>query len=518
MNLCAGLTAPSQTWELILSQEGLPWELLDLREGVPEDRCSVLIIVRRLEPSEADAVLAYLRSGGGVIGSAHHLAGVLGTTARQERLSYVLGDSDESFGFSGVLDLGLVGGIPREANRLRTQQNDFALFAGPAKGGTAVLFPFDIHTAMTDIRTTTKAFYWQRERLPSERVSLVAKGEVRHLIHRALAYVHHARGLPYVHLWYFPSAEPNVLAFRVDTDGAPQRDIDTLYRVVRESGVDATWFVDVRAHESWLPHFATLAGQEIGLHCYEHRVSGDPAWNRRQMARGRDLLDAVGLAPRGFAAPYGTWRPDLASIIDEFGFVYSSEFSCAYDTFPLFPEIHDRLFRTLQVPIHPVSIGSLRQIGATAPQMDEYFRSLTAMKLARQEPLFFYHHPAHRHWDVVRNLLEGVRTLGVKPMTMGAYAMWWKDRTSVPLQMSMAKGVLSCSLVDTLLRRDLALHAIRSDGTEATFTPAEQVMLSSLSWRQKTSFPLPSDIRRIREIDPRRLLGDLYNAMLRRLK
>ena len=287
---------------------------------------------------------------------------------------------------------------------------------------------------------------------------------------------------------------------------------------MRESGVDATWFVDVRAHESWLPHFSTLTGQEIGLHCYEHRVAGDPAWNRRQIARGRDLLDAVGLSPRGFAAPYGTWRPDFASIIDEFGFAYSSEFSCAYDTLPLYPEIHDRLFRTLQVPIHPVSIGSLRRIGATAPQMDEYFRSLTAMKLARQEPLFFYHHPAHRHWDVVRHLLEGIRTLGIKPMSMGAYAMWWKDRAGVPLQMSVTKGVLSCSAADTLLRRDLALHAMRSDGTEAIFNPAEQVVLGTLSWQRETSFPNPPDIRRIREIDPRRLLGDLYNAMLRRLK
>ena len=518
MNLCAGLTAPSQTWELLLTQEGVPWHVVDLREGVPEDCCSVLVVVRPLEPLERDAVLAYLRSGGGVIGAAQHLAGTLGTTTRQERLSYVFGDGDEKFGFSGVLDLGLVGEIPREANRLRTQQNSSALFAGPANGGAAVLFPFDVHAAMTDSRTATKAFYWRRERLPSEQVSLVAKGEVRHLVHSALAYVHHTRGLPYVHLWYYPSGAPNVLAFRVDTDGAPQNDIDALYNVVRESGVGATWFVDVRAHESWLPHFVTLTGQEIGLHCYEHRVAEDPAWNRRQIARGRDLLDAIGLAPRGFAAPYGTWRPDLASIIDEFGFAFSSEFSCAYDTLPMIPEIHDRVFRTLQVPVHPVSIGSLSRIGATGPQMDEYFRSVTALKLSRHEPLFFYHHPTHRHWDVVRHLLEEIRSLGIKPMTLGAYAMWWKGRTSTPLQMSVTNGVLSCSSIDALLRGDLALHATRSDGSEATFSPAEQVVLSTLSWRARAPSHLPSDIRRIREIDPRRLLGDIYNAMLRRLK
>ena len=96
--------------------------------------------------------------------------------------------------------------------------------------------------------------------------------------------------------------------------------------------------------------------------------------------------------------------------------------------------------------------------------------------------------------------------------------MWWKGRTSIPLQISVTKGVLSCSSIETLLRRDLTLHATRSDGTEATFNPAEQVVLSTLSWRARAPSHLPSDIRRIREIDPRRLLGDLYNAMLRRLK
>jgi hypothetical protein len=103
-------------------------------------------------------------------------------------------------------------------------------------------------------------------------------------------------------------------------------------------------------------------------------------------------------------------------------------------------------------------------------------------------------------------------------MSLGAYAMWWKGRTGVPLQMSVTKGVLSCSAADTLLKHDLALHAMRSDGTEATFNPAEQVVLGTLSWQRETSSPNPSDIRRIREIDPRRLLGDLYNTMLRRLK
>ena len=120
----------------MLSQEGLPWQ----RPGSPGGSCrktaarssSSSGLLNRLKRTR---FVAYLRSGGGVIGSAHHLAGALGTTTRQENVFRTSSArAIESFGFPGVLDLGLIGGIPREANRLRTQQNDFALFAGPTHG------------------------------------------------------------------------------------------------------------------------------------------------------------------------------------------------------------------------------------------------------------------------------------------------------------------------------------------------------------------------------------------------
>jgi hypothetical protein len=225
---------------------------------------------------------------------------------------------------------------------------------------------------------------------------MVSRGEIFQLCHHALEYLHHCRSLPYVHLWYFPEMAPNILAFRIDTDGAARYDVDALYDVLSNAGVAGTWFLDVAAHEPWLPHFATLAGQELGVHCYEHRIEGDPDRQCAQWGRALAMMRHAGFAPQGLAAPFGAWNPGLGSAIDWLGLLYSSEFSYAYDTLPLVPEDVDRAFKTLQVPIHPISIGSLRRTAATSKQMVDYYRSTIGAHWTRDIPLFFYHHPSHR--------------------------------------------------------------------------------------------------------------------------
>ena len=79
-------------------------------------------------------------------------------------------------------------------------------------------------------------------------------------------------------------------------------------------------------------------------------------------------------------------------------------------------------------------------------------------------------------------------------------------------------GVVVAIVFDAVLF-DLLLRPLPAGMEQiTTFSPAEQVVLGTLTWQRETAFSNPPDFRRIREIDPRRLLGDLYNAMLRRLK
>lgn len=518
MNILAGITRRSRTWEQLLRREGLPWRSVNLATGEGVAECSIVIVAHPLDAGERDAVEQYLRGGGSLLAYAGHVAGVAGTSVRRETLHYIASDGDNIFPSVRMIDLALEADVPREANHLRTHLNHHAVFAGALLGGTAVLLPFDVQRALADTRTISKAFYARRDRLPTERVSLVSRGEIFQLCHDALEYLHHSRSLPYVHLWYFPGTAPNVLAFRIDTDGAPRHDVDALYEVLRNAGVAGTWFLDVAAHEPWLPHFAALAGQELGLHCYEHRIEKDLERQFAQWERALAMMRKAGFAPAGVAAPFGAWNPGLGEVIDRLGLLYSSEFSCAYDALPLVPEDDDRAFRTLQVPIHPISIGSLRRSGATSRQMEEYYRFTLDAHRERDIPLFFYHHPTHRHWDVVDGLLEHALSLHALPVSMGEYARWWIARDQIDTRFEVRASVLRIHGASALADARIGVRVSLSASHSMILPSEDTILLDSREPSVRKNPFIPDDLRRIREPDPRRLLGDLYTAMLRRLK
>ena len=517
MKLLAGLVAPSPVWEAILSQEGLPWMHLPSQEEW-FDMCSVLIVTRRLEGRDRDHAAHFLQRGGAVFGSAHHFNGLGKMSSRSVHVRYIISEGDPLFAPVRLIDLAMPGHIPREANHLRTDRNEHAVFAGELGGGIGVVLPFDMQAAMEDARVTPKAFYCRRERLPSERVSLVARGEIRHLVRSALAWLHHMRGLPYAHLWYYPGDSHSVATLRVDTDGAPRDDIDTLYRIMQDAGIRGTWFLDVQPHETWLPHFHSLVGQEIGLHCYEHRFGNNMKADEANMRRGNELLRAAGWNAAGFAAPFGTWTPAHGALIDRMGFAYSSEFGCGYDTLPFLPERHAATFTTLQIPIHPISIGSLMRTGASGRSMQQYFEDTAADLLSRQMPLFFYHHPTHRHWDVVHTMVNTYQNPGIMKLTLGEYARWWHQRALLDVAIDVAGHHIMVRNGDIADAADVYLHIVRPDGREALVSPAQPITLTTLHCELPRRSIVPDDLRRIRDVDPRRMLGELYSAMLRRLK
>jgi hypothetical protein len=518
MKVLVGVSAHSLFWEQLLRQEGIPYRVVDLAEGNAVSEFSVMVVPRLTTGSESEALLGYLRRGGAVMGAARHLPGLPGMKTRREPIEYVVTDGDQVFPTVGLLDLALRGDVPREANHLRTQQNTFAVFAGEISGGIGVVFPFDVAELFFDYRALAKAFYGRRERLPSERVSLVAKGEIQHLVHDALVYLHHARGLPYVHAWYHPGVAKNVLAFRVDTDAGTRPDIDALYRVVRGAGIRATWFLDVRAHEPWIQHFESMVEQEIGVHCYDHVAYTDEEQARYQLGRAKQVVEAVGFAPEGVAAPFGFWTPALARAIEQLGFAYSSEFGYAYDAFPIVGATRDATFAPPQIPVHPVSIGSLLRVGYRPDAMMEYYDRVVRTKLERDEPLFFYHHPGHRCPDVARFLLERAQHEGVMNMTLREYARWWKGRSAAPLFFDIRGSELHVESVSYLNEHGVGLRVLPEGRNEILVPPASVIDLKMLKADRRPAPSFPEDLRRIRETEPRRMLGDLYTAMLRRLR
>lgn len=518
MKIAAALLRPSFVWEEFLRQEGFPFRVMERGEEWSAEQQSLLIVTRPLAADEQSTVRQCLKGGGAVLGCARDLREIAGVAAGPGRIDYLLGEGSGLFGSVGLVDLGLEGEIPREARLLRTEQNTFAVFAGELLGGMAVILPFDPESALGDARPAMKNFYSRIERLPAERVSLVAKGEVRHLLRQSMEFLHLSRGLPYVHLWYFPGAARNLFAFRVDTDFAEKRDIDALYALARSHDMGLSWFIDVESHRPLLAHFRSMAGQEFGVHCYAHAVDPLEEPNRRNFSKAKQILREAGFDGRGLAAPYGIWNPALARVTVELGFAYSSEFSWAYDTLPGLPATTECVYDVLQVPIHPICVGSLRKAGHSESQMREYFNLMLDWKSARSEPLIFYHHPSDRHWGVLDELFRQADERGVLKTTLGEYAAWWNRRTGTSVDVVLRGEVLDLEYDAERGGGELSLRVIRAPGKESLVGLSPRIELRAPEWKERLAFLPPSDLRRTREFDTRTLLAEIHARMTRRAR
>lgn len=516
MILRLGMIGESPGWEELLRQEGVPFGTVTPGDADPAGY-SAMVICRPLTPDEASFLREFLRRGGAFIGYAGYLSGLAEAAAAPVRLRYLeAGDNPVLSGLS-LIDVEYDGLIHREANFLRTEDNLFAAFFGEMHGGWGVVTPFDPGLALEDFRAAERYFYARRERLPSERVSRVSKGEVLHLVHAALQRLHHVRGYPYAHLSNFPTGWKNVFALRIDTDAGTRDEVNRLAAIAREFDIGLTWFVDAASHEGWLRRFAELPGHEVGLHCYQHRIFLDGAKDAANVRRGLDAMRDAGVPARSFAAPFGFWSPDLARTVDDAGFTYSSEFSWAYDALPHRPVISGCRFRTLQVPVHPVSIGSLRRAGFTPAHMKTYFADVTEQKLKRLEPLFFYHHPGHHEWGVIRSICELAISRQARPVTLGRYAEWWERRAGVvPHVAFQEETVETAPHGGGTSPVDIALTVSRSGGETAEVGIGATVSLKSLTWKQEQEFRPPPDIKRTREFDLRGAIGRQFTRLQRR--
>jgi hypothetical protein len=309
-----------------------------------------------------------------------------------------------------------------------------------------------------------------------------------------------------------------VFACRVDTDRGTPQQIDALHAAAREYDLRMSWFLDVRSHEAWLGRFAEMADQEIGVHSYDHRTTGGEPADLKNIRKAIGLMEPHTGRSEGFAGPFGIWNTGLAGAIDAAGFSYSSEFSFAYDALPFFPESGGRRFRALQVPVHPVCIGSMLKAGYDGERMTAYFRRVMERKLLRAEPLFFYHHPTHMHWEVVRAMIRTAREAGVPFMSLGEFARWWRTRLNTRFGFEADGTGIRITTPDRetpLPAEAFGVRCSRSDGTVCVAPAETPVSAGSPAWRPRRTAPVPDDLRRIREPDLRSSLGAIMDSILR---
>lgn len=510
MNLKIGILGGHTGWWTLLQQIGVPHEVVT--DSLLPDEFSVIVASDMVDDRESEMLRQYLGLGGAVLCSVKVYARIRQITAQIANIDYLYPGNNSIFNSLGIIDIYARCQLAWNANELKTNRGSLAARIGTQADDLVVALPFDPAAMVLDQRTGIKSFYSPEDRLPFETVSRATKGEIRALVLRCLELLHHRRGLPFVHLWNFPNGARSLFCLRIDTDIGTEEQLRDLSQVVNRNDISATWFVDAKNHAKSIKSFMGVHEQELGVHCFDHETFPDYDRNVQNIQKAQALLHNSEFRLRGFAAPFGKWNEELGRAIIDCGFEYSSEFSYDYDNLPSVPHLQSG-GGALQVPIHPICIGSLKQHGYNNEQMIRYFASVVERKIAVHEPIIFYHHPRDMNLAVLEWLFKEMRYEKVPVKTMGEYVWWWKMRASSIPELQYVNGKVN--LQSVRLDKSLYIRLVHPNGTEAIIPASEQIVLETVRWEPKsTAWIMPEDYLRTRRFNYRIPLVSGVNAAM----
>ena len=510
MNMKIGILGGQAGWHILLQQIGVPHAVIT--DSLLPDEFAVAVVSDTVDDRESEMLRQYLALGGAVLCSVKVYARIRQITAQIGHVDYLYPGHNSVFQSLGIVDIYARCELAWNANDLKTNRGSFSAHVGTHPDDLVIALPFDPAALVMDCRTAVKSFYSPERRLPFETVSKVSKGEIRTLVLRCLELLHHRRELPFVHLWSFPNGARSLFCLRIDTDTGTNKQLKDLSLVVNRNGISATWFVDAKSHAKSIRSYMEVNAQELGVHCFNHETFPDYERNVQNIRKAQALLRNSKFRLQGFAAPFGIWNGELGRAIVDCGFEYSSEFSYDYDNLPSVPQLQAG-DGALQVPIHPICIGSLKRHGYNNEQMIRYFASVVERKIAVREPIIFYHHPRDMHLEVLEWFFQEMRSEKVPAKTMGEFASWWKMRTaSIPeLQYANGKVRLHGSRSD----KSLYVRIVQPNGTEAIIPASEQIVLETVRWEPKSvTWKMPDDYLRARRFNYRIPLVRGVNAAM----
>lgn len=370
----------------------------------------------------------------------------------------------------------------------------------------------DLDRQLLNTQNARKYFYHPHGKHPNEVVSRISKANIIRLLHYNIKQLFLAAGLPFVHLSYQPDACAGNFLYRIDSDDGSRDQVDKYYRIANDNGIRISWFLHVEAHQSWLSDFRKFERQEIAVHCYRHYNYPKLEDNFQNVQIARDLLQQANLATAGYAAPYGTWHDKLQQMIERQHFEYSSEFALDYDNLPFFPHWHKGLAQTLQIPIHPVCIGSFRRTTASDQEIIDYFRFASNRLRSWHQPVIFYDHLLHDKHHIVRRIFENAIDDGLKPITFAEYGRWWRKRISRKPQVFVSRNG---DLIHSS-KHETALLAHWADGSTMVIPGAGAFQTAELDSYKRQAPEINEDLGGLRGMHWRLLHYSILDRLWRR--
>jgi len=425
-----GLSHPSPGWESLLKQIGADWGRLSNNQNWDQS-FSCIIINGSISQTLADKTAQFMFSGGAVIDASGALSG---NSISASVIRTIIPDpADSKLGVHSPVDIFARCNQHREAQFLQK-----TVFIHPSNPFSYIGLP--VTEMMNSADSSLKSFPATQKPYPIEHVQKRSKQVLVHLLLNVLIRLHERMKIPFVHKWWYPDKTDSVFMFRIDSDYGERDQIRTLGDFLSRNSIRPTWFLHVQAHETWLGQFDQWRDHEIALHCMQHKAHSTSGLYRSDIERALLVLAANNISPTGYASPYGIWNRQVRNALKQFSFGYTSEFAYDYDNFPSNPSSEQGL--PLQIPVHPICIGTLRRAGFSDDQMISYFIQVIENKRAAQEPVILYHHPQDEKLNVWQEVFSYLRTHQMDQLTMKEWSVWWKGRLNNTFSAFVENGEL----------------------------------------------------------------------------
>ena len=502
ISLKVGIFPNNPGWEIILNQEGIPYEIVSGKSDLTPENFAVIIQSNKIPNKQKERIESYLENEGSILFDAKCYADFFRIKSKSKKADFLIPDETSIFSDSGLVDIYSKIYLLKSDN-LELLDQDLQIQQNKAGKGNILVLPFDVNNLMLDTNSNRRKFYFQRKELPSEIVAKIAKSPIRRIVKTSLEYLFHLKDLPFVQIWYYPNGYKNVFVFRIDTDFCSKEEAKELYKICEKNQIKATWFVDTNSQK--LDTYIKMNNQEVALHCARHRVFEDYQQNYDNLTKGKNVLEKAKFSPTGFASPFGEWNPKLGKAIEDLDFKYSSEFALNYDDFPYYPFFAGKKSDVLQIPIHPISLGRLRRSHFSDDEMLNYYFNVINEKLQSNEPIIFYHHPHQKRFEIFDEIFRVINKHKIWKPNFSEFSNWWKKRNNVKPDFTLKDDKLISNLKNS--DEKIYLKISTKEGFSIQKSKKE-IELKKLNWEQKERMKLPKDIWRIRKKHWRDILYD----------
>ena len=426
-----GLVNREYGWERILEQEKVPWEIVNFRDL---NKYSLIILnSNNLSTLILDKVRNYLMNGGAVLTDALSLKKIDKNKIIKKIYIKNIRGSNNLFRNLNFINIEMFGYRIKEANVGKINEKYRAIYISKFGNGFVIALPFNLNDLMLDERSK-KLYFSSPNVLLKEEVSLISKGNLRRLIVNCFHYLHLIRGIPYIHIWYYPNNYHTVFCYRLDLDIFNDKEINNIISVIKRNNISFSWFLSVINNKNYKKGIKYLykINQDIQSHSYEHIIYNSFEKNYDNILKSNNfILKLLNKPPIGFAAPFGHWNKSLGESLEKLNFLYSSEFSLSYDDLPFYPYLYKSKSKIIQIPIYPICMGSLKMRLYSIRQMKNYFNYLINMQYNKQMPLVLYDHPTEceKYPQVLNFIINKIKSLpNLKIINLTEFAKWWKKR------------------------------------------------------------------------------------------